>query len=340
MPTLTPEIASGIVSDRPDAASFLKKDGSGHRKYGYRYRFLGSPRREISIASTATKNGITVYINKQACSGENFPVVAPERAFPGVSVTGEYPRGSTGDSGGPGLSTAAASCPSLDPRDNDVLRLSSSETEGFERLIEWYAGDLKLGSMSAPAATGSLTDTGPPPPSALSRPTGETRGLATPIQNAERTQEDAPDDDQGRMLNPRRRAAIERRAVDMAITWYQGQAYKVEELGKPFDLLCIPASDCAEGTRTVHVEVKGSIGPALRVHVTSNEVADARAAGPSWRSDLFIVSGIELNEASDGSIAALGGVPRVIEGWCPAEGDLRATDYVYDVPLSAPATAQ
>lgn len=135
----------------------------------------------------------------------------------------------------------------------------------------------------------------------------------------------------GWMADPKRRKAVEVHAVAMATVHYAGLGFVVEERGKPFDLLCTPTDACESGSPTVHVEVKGSLGPATIIHLTRNEIADARHGGP-WRSDLYIVSGIQLNQDATGAWAAAGGVARWIEDWKPLDGDLTPTDYVYAVP--------
>jgi len=341
MPTLTPERANEIVEECPDAAALFKRDGSGHRKYGYRHRLLKPTRREINIAAQGTKDGTTVYINKKSCSGEDFPSSFPERHFPGVTVTRMYPRGTTGVTGDKGLSSAAASCPTLDPRDHDVLRLSCTDPDGFRRLVEWYVGDLGQEASDGRETPPRLPAVGPEAPLADAEPQAEAKpggrsGLlpdagGSSTHNASSMSED---EELRLMSDPLRRRAVERRAVDLAVSAYQEKGFLVQELGMPFDLLCTPTERCPSGTPVVHVEVKGSIGPACTVHLTRNEVSDARIEGKTWRTDLFIVSHIRLDEA-EGTIAAGGGTPRCIEGWIPHDCDLTPTDFVYRVPRHA-----
>ena len=104
------------------------------------------------------------------------------------------------------------------------------------------------------------------------------------------------------------------------------------ERGKPFDLLCTPTSRCRPGTPVVHVEVKGSVSAASTVHLTRNEIADARLEGKTWRSDLFVVSGITLLPQAPGTWRGAAGVPELFEGWCPLDDDLVPTDFVYRLP--------
>lgn len=300
------------------------------------------PRREICIATRGTKDGTTVYINKQACSGELFPLTTSEIFFPGVTVSEQYRRGSTGTTGDKGLSSAAASCPTLDPRDNDVLRLSCRDADGFKRLLDWYAGRLSAAPLDTQSINASQevrkallaasTDA-----SHSQRSTSELLDYSTEPSSAddEATDEIAPDitqsDEVRLLLDPRRRQAVERWAVDLAKAAYWKSGFHVEELGKPFDLLCTPTERCAPDVPVVHVEVKGSIGPASSVHLTRNEVLDARVVDKTWRTDLFIVSEICLDEV-DAMIVASKGRTRCIENWTPADKDLIATDFVYRVP--------
>ncbi len=145
------------MEKRADAAEVQKNDGSGPRKYAFRYKLLGVNGRHISIATNdstdheggGTRAGITVYINLLSRRLEPFPVTFTERSFPSVTVTKQYPKGTKGYSGDKGLSSAAASCATLDPYDNDVLRLSVADEQGFKRLLEWYAGDKSLQELAA-----------------------------------------------------------------------------------------------------------------------------------------------------------------------------------------------
>ena len=72
---------------------------------------------------------------------------------------------------------------------------------------------------------------------------------------------------------------------------------------------------------------------ATSVHLTRNEIADARLEGKTWRSDLFIASGIRLRADGAGAWVAEGGDVLCIEGWRPDDKDLEPTDFVYRVPL-------
>ena len=125
------------------------------------------------------------------------------------------------------------------------------------------------------------------------------------------------------MNDPKKRVAIERAAVNRARQHYEANEFQVEERGKPFDLLC------RKGSLIVHVEVKGTVGSGEKVILTINEVIDAR--NPEWRSDLFIVYGINLEQVN-GEWQGRGGSVRCTEAWCPHDDDLKAVQFDYRVP--------
>lgn len=125
------------------------------------------------------------------------------------------------------------------------------------------------------------------------------------------------------MSDAEKRYVVERVAVDRAVAFYELGGFNVEEKGKPYDLLC------SRGSLTVHVEVKGSTGSGNKVVLTINEVNDAKS--PNWRSDLFIVYGIKLDQL-DGKWIGSGGTTRHLQAWCPFEKDMKATQFEYSVP--------
>lgn len=139
----------------------------------------------------------------------------------------------------------------------------------------------------------------------------------------------------GRLTDPDQRKAVERRAVDLAKAHYEALGFVVQEKGKPFDLLCTPGPLAAPGLPVVHVEVKGSTSAAASVHLTKNEIADARQPGKGWRSDLYVVRWIELVQDNVGAWSGIGGDQEVHVNWSPHDDDLTATDFVYRVPSPA-----
>ena len=344
MPILTTDAAKSVVHKREDTV--IQGD---HSSKAYRYRFEGGTKRHISIAKQSRTGGAAIYVNRQSTALDWFPVEDPERYFPGVTVSFRYLKGFVGDTGELGLSSAAGTCKTLLPESNHVLRLLCSDPMGFDKLVQWYAGDLSL-NVAGPPATDEVS--GPGPLVALRRrsedaPAGTNSGTADsgvysvepPVDGEAGDRAPAADVDdlvadleRKVMADPARRRAVEQHAVGMAIAHYKAREFFVEELGKPFDLLCTPASGARVGSPVIHVEVKGSIGSARTVHLTRNEVDDARNAG-AWRSDLFIVSRIALVEASHGQgWVASGGAPEVHEAWSPMDEDLVPTDFEYRVP--------
>lgn len=210
-----------------------------------------------------------------------------------MTVTRVYPRGTTGVTGDKGLSSAAASCPTLDPRDHDVLRLSCSDPDGFRRLVEWYVGNLgqeALDGRETPPrfpAVGTEAPLADADPQAEATPSGRSQLLPDAGDSSTLNATNVTEDDELRLMSdPLRRRAVERRAVDLAVSTYREKGFLVQELGKPFDLLCTPTELCRSGSPVVHVEVKGSIGAACTVHLTRNEVSDARTDGKTWRTDV------------------------------------------------------
>jgi hypothetical protein len=132
-----------LIGRRNDAAAVLKVDGSGgHRKYAFRYTLRGRNGRHIAIATRGTEAGTTVYINRVSRNLEALPIPDVESLIPGVSVGKVYARGSRGASGDKGLSSAAASCETLDPRYREVVRMSVSNEAAFlaSSEVEFFAG--------------------------------------------------------------------------------------------------------------------------------------------------------------------------------------------------------
>lgn len=346
MPILTNDAAKDIVHKRED--TLIQGD---HSSKAYRYRFEGGAKRHISIARPSRAGGATIYVNRQSTALDWFPVEDSERYFPGVAVSFRYMKGFVGDTGELGLSAAVGTCKTLLPDSNHVLRLLCNDLTGFDKFVRWYAGELSL-NAAGPPATDEVS--GPGPFIALRRRTDEASAgtnarvddfsadeVEPPVgggasDGSPTTDADADDIEADLvrtvMADPARRRAVEQHAVRVATAHYQAREFVVEELGKPFDLLCTPVSGTQVDRPVVHVEVKGSIGAATTVHLTRNEVNDARNAG-AWRSDLFIVSRIALIEATQGEgWAACGGISEVHEAWSPSDEDLVPTDFEYRVP--------
>lgn len=153
MGAITPRQASKIVDERNDSGQLLTRAGEP-RKYAFRHKIgVGTPNgRHISIAAkntadpldAGTADGVTVYINAMSCAAEAFPVIEVETVMPGLEVRKVYPKGYKGATNDKGLSAAAASCATLDPSTNDVIRLAVRDETAFRRLLAWYSGEARL----------------------------------------------------------------------------------------------------------------------------------------------------------------------------------------------------
>jgi len=136
---LTPSKAKFIVEKFVGAEPVLSQKGERkgqHVKYAYCFKYAGNLTRHISISSRSTEDGVTVYVNKR--SADN--ILYPEAELKPARVTKTYPMGFKGKTGDMGLSAAAARLPTLDPENNDVLKLSISSDDAFQRLLDWYFG--------------------------------------------------------------------------------------------------------------------------------------------------------------------------------------------------------
>jgi hypothetical protein len=124
---------------------------------------------------------------------------------------------------------------------------------------------------------------------------------------------------QGFERDPKIRAAVEQRAMDLAAKHYEDQGFTVENTATrfPYDLRC------KRGDLEVRVEVKGTRGDGSSIELTVGELNNAR--GSPWRTDLFLVRSIEVQAGTPP--AAVGGTVEIMEGWNPQEEDLAPTTY-------------
>lgn len=332
MPVLTPDEAHEAVEALPYSAGRLKTRGTGHMQYAYLHYLKAPDSRDIAISRRATQNGVTVYVNRFSGAGEEFPVDSCADVFPGVSVSEQYPKGYRGSTGDVGLASSAKRCPTLVPADYPVLRLSCSDLDGFTKLVRWYAGKERLAPSAASATDGTAVLANELPVARLAAVEPSTVAPAATVPTEVQPPVGELVDDAGRLTDPAKRAAVERRAVELAIAYYRERGFVVTERGKPFDLLCTPTSRCPPGTPLVHVEVKGSVSATTTVHLTRNEIADARQDTKTWRSDLFLVREIRLLPMAPGTWRGTAGVPALFEDWCPLDEDLVPTDFVYRLP--------
>jgi hypothetical protein len=284
-----------------------------------------------------------------SAAGELFPISLPEEYFDGVRFLHHYVKDSRGVSGDKGLSSAAASCPTLDPFYHDVLRLSCSDVKGFQRLIRWYTGEESLGlglarNLANTEVTGASTIVSrePEQESVSSKASSSLGGdfpnglavlsssLVDCVAETPAFGELSGADEVKVMADPERRRVVELHAVAVASKFYRCLGFNVTELGKPYDLLCEPTTGAPAGSPVVHVEVKGSVGEANTVHLTRNEVLHARET-TAWRTDLAIVNCIRLEQTTSGWTASAGSLRR-FEAWRPTDADLMPLDYEYRVP--------
>lgn len=129
-----------------------------------------------------------------------------------------------------------------------------------------------------------------------------------------------PSSAQGFMLSARNRKMIEMYAVKKAITHFEGEGFKVEPHGKPFDLLC------KKRGKTLYVEVKGMTGIANGIILTRNEVELSRKKSAEFV--LFVVSEVLVDNDTE---ALSGGVVRIVHPWMPREELLKVIGYMYDL---------
>jgi hypothetical protein len=216
----------------------------------------------------------------------------------------------------------------LNPAENHVVLLHCASEIGLDKLARWYAGEFVIPVGTAPtrdevsgegpyiplslisgesAASANLDfsharEIGPVVGPEEDEGTQEGRGLARSMKEGASDEVEAeavPTARAGYLADALRRAVVETHAVDKAIADYRSRGYEVVELGKPFDLLCTPKVGCIDGSRTVHVEVKGTTQDSGTVQLTRNEVRDANGGG-DWRSDLYVISNISLLQHKEG----------------------------------------
>jgi hypothetical protein len=130
---------------------------------------------------------------------------------------------------------------------------------------------------------------------------------------------------QGFCVSPRARRAIEEFAVLRAKSHYEALGYKVEVLGRPYDLRCTNSDGL------LHVEVKGTTTSGDEILLTPNEITFANEHPSSMA--LFIVSGIRVTEGEQP--VASGGIEVEIKPWKIEREHLTAVGYSYVVPRQA-----
>ncbi|MEV4751643.1 DUF3883 domain-containing protein [Streptosporangium sp. NPDC049248] len=195
---------------------------------------------------------------------------------------------------------------------SDAIRWSGTRS-GFGKLVKFDPG--KLFALMDVTPEPSSTDSAPVIPLNQTRPVS-LPAQPRPPRSAKRGT------GAGRQSDPRKREAIERHAVDLAIQHYQQAGWTVEEVGKPYDLRLTKAG--AER----RVEVKGTTGAPTSVELTVNEVQHAREFP---EVDLFVVSDITVAGTTP-NFTTSGGTVTLLSDWEPAEEDLRPTRFEYRIP--------
>src|SRR5690606_29403919 len=106
-------------------------------KKTHRYHFGRGPRlKHIAIARERNEGAVTAYVNAQSVTGNLFA----EGKILGVAVTEKYPKGHVGITGDHGIRASVAALGTLNPKENDVLRLDVDSPSAFKALSDWYAG--------------------------------------------------------------------------------------------------------------------------------------------------------------------------------------------------------
>lgn len=134
--TLTPELAKSIIENIPGIKPVLCSMGDlkgEHVKKAYLFEFPGPPVRHIAF-SKESKKGVKVYVNQKSVKNDSFSnlVVKP------AQISKEYLKGSKGKTGGTGMASWASNLSSLNPKNNDALKLSIATKEGLQQLLDWY----------------------------------------------------------------------------------------------------------------------------------------------------------------------------------------------------------
>jgi hypothetical protein len=132
---------------------------------------------------------------------------------------------------------------------------------------------------------------------------------------------------QGRIRDYQRRRVVEMHAMDLAKEHYAALGFKVTDTSSthPYDL------SCSKDNRVTRVEVKGTQTIGSAVDVTVAEVESARRGNElGYATDLLIVHSIRLTGTGN-LIHAHGGTIHKISDWFPADANLRAMTFRYEV---------
>lgn len=132
---------------------------------------------------------------------------------------------------------------------------------------------------------------------------------------------------QGRMVDTKKKKAIELHAMDIARTHYEGLGFDVVDTSSncPYDLECFRDEELFR-----RVEVKGTMSKGDSVYVTSGEVIDANSN--ECETDLFIVYNIRVKMPEKDQYFTSGSDIKLTENWKPEEENLEPKTYKYNLP--------
>ena len=274
-----------------------------------------SGQRAYQLALRKNINKLTVYINAKSWKGK-----AVEAFLPPDAIEEKYPNTKGIHPSNSLLSESNA--PYLTPNRNVLLRITLP-IELFSEVVSKYLDVDRTASQLH--NINSTSDTSPDNSVSLLIDVNSMAGVnkTDPLLPFASTTDPNKNEIRTYQGDPVKRKVIENHAVERAILHYTSMGYTVNEMGKPYDLLC------SSPAVTVHVEVKGTTGNGDKVILTRNEIKDAR--NPTWRSDLFIVRNIQLRNEGD-QVTACGGDELIHETWQPSDNDLEPVQFEYRVP--------
>lgn len=216
---ITPETAKIIVEKvlkiQPVFAEKGERKGQ-HVKYTYRYDFPSNPVLHIAIVREPTEAGITFYINNISASGSEYK----SSEINGIKILESYKKGHEGKNGNKGIRSSVAKLKSLNPKENDVLRLSASDDTAFHKLLEWYfdTSSSTISSQDDDAVTSELTNF-------------DENHFIESVDNVEEYEESL-----GYQIDPKKRKCVELYAEDLAVKYYKDRGFSVEK--KESRLIC------------------------------------------------------------------------------------------------------
>jgi hypothetical protein len=124
---------------------------------------------------------------------------------------------------------------------------------------------------------------------------------------------------------PEVRRAIELKAMNLAIDYFQNQGWLVEDVSQQesYDLKCTRQQEEA------YVEVKGTTSEGSQILLTPNEVLHTQQNYPN--TALFVVSHLQVNNSGE-EVEVTGGETQLIMPWLLKDDDLKAIGYKCRVP--------